>query len=165
MSDMRKALKQAGVVSDKQARQAAHADRVHRKELGEEGLAAERERRDETLREEQAQAKRAAAEREREVHAQKGAESRRLRMAQLVRAHDLGAQEAGPHRFYFALADGEIAFVDVSDSLARRLTQGDAAIIDGVGLLDRDFGVISGKIAAELEAIERTRIVLWNARG
>ncbi|MBM3318243.1 MAG: hypothetical protein FJY75_10385, partial [Candidatus Eisenbacteria bacterium] len=46
MADLRKALKDAGVVSEKELRQARHADRVRRKELGEEGLEAQREHRE-----------------------------------------------------------------------------------------------------------------------
>jgi len=165
MADMRDALKKAGAVNEKQVRQAKHEDRVHRKQSGAEGLEAERRRKGEELAAEQARRKRSDAERERERRAQQEAESRRVRLEHLLRTHDLAAQEAGPHRFYFSLSHGEVAFVDVSDALARRLAQGDAAIVDGAGLLERDFGIIPGKVAVECQAIERSRILLWNARG
>jgi uncharacterized protein YaiL (DUF2058 family) len=158
-------MKKAGVVSDTQVRQAQHGERVHRKELGAEGVAAERRQRDEELRAEQARRRREDAEREKARRSAQETEERRARLEQLVRAHDLGAAESGPRRFYFALANGEIAFVDVSDSLARRLGQGDAAILDGRGLLERDFALVPGKVAAEVERIERPRILLWNARA
>jgi uncharacterized protein YaiL (DUF2058 family) len=165
MGDLRDAMKKAGVVSDKQVRQAKHGDRVHRKAAGAEGLAAEREQRDAAFAAEQARHRREDAEREQERQAQQEAAGVRGRLEQLVRANDLTAQESGPRRFYFALPSAEVAFVDVSDALARRLAQGDVAILDGRGLLDRDFGLVPGKIAREIEGIDRARILLWNARS
>ncbi len=165
MSDLRKALKQAGVVSAKQVRQAQHDDRVRRKELGEEGLAAERRQKDEAHQAEEAQRKSADAEREKRQRSEREAAARLARLQELLRSHDLAPRGAGPVRFYFTLPDERIFFLDVSDALARRLAQGDAAIIDGQGVLDRDFGIIPGKVAVELERIARQRIVLWHARG
>jgi uncharacterized protein YaiL (DUF2058 family) len=165
MSDLRKALKQAGVVSEKDIRRAQHEKRVERKELGEEGLEAERRRRDEELRAEQARRHQAGAERVQEQRARKENEERRLRVEGLLRTSDLAMREAGQRRFYFAMPDGEVAFVDVSDALSRRLAQGDAAIIDGKGISEREFAIIPGKVATELEAVDRTRILMWNGRG
>jgi len=165
MSDLRDAMKKAGVVSEKQVRQAQHGDRVHRKEAGAEGLAAERGQRDTAYAAEQARHRRADAEREKGLRAQRETEGQRGRLGQLVRANDLSAQEAGPRRFYFALPSAEVAFVDVSEALARRLSQGDVAIVDGAGILERDFGLVSGKVAREIEGLDRSRILLWNARG
>jgi uncharacterized protein YaiL (DUF2058 family) len=164
MADLRDAMKKAGVVSDKQVRQSRHEARVHRSEVGAEGVEAERMRRDEELRAETERRGAADAERDRARRAGAEAEARRVRLKALVRDHDLSVSDAGPRRFYFTVAGGEIAFVDVSDPLARRLAQGDAAIIDGRGFLERDFGIVSGKIAVECETIERSSILLWNAR-
>jgi uncharacterized protein YaiL (DUF2058 family) len=165
MSDLRKALKQAGVVSEKDIRRAQHEKRVERKELGEDGLEAERRRRDEELRAEQAQRQQAGAERVQEQRARKENAERRLRVEGLLPTSDLAIREAGPRRFYFAMPDGEVAFVDVSDAMSRRLAQGDAAIIVGKGISERDFAIIPGKVAAELEAVDRARILMWNGRG
>ena len=46
MSDMREAMRKAGLVTDKQVRQAKHKDRVHRKEVGPDGLKRERRERE-----------------------------------------------------------------------------------------------------------------------
>jgi uncharacterized protein YaiL (DUF2058 family) len=164
MSDLRDAMKKAGVVSEKQVRQAKHGDRVHHKEVGAQGLAAEREQRDAAFAAEQERRGREDAEREKARQAQQEAQGQPGRLPQLVRANDLALQEAGPRRFYFALPSAEVAFVDVSDALARRLAQGDVAIVDGAGILERDFGLVTGKIAREIEGIDRSRILLWNAR-
>lgn len=165
MSDLRDAMKKAGVVSEKQVRQARHGDRVHRKEVGADGLAAEREQREAAFATEQARRRSEDAEMEKARRERQASAAPPLHLAQLVRANDLSVQEAGPRRFYFALPSAEVAFVDVSDALARRLSQGDVAIVDGAGILERDFGLVTGKIAREIEAIERSRILLWNARG
>ena len=165
MSDLRDAMKKAGVVSEKQVRQAKHGDRVHHTEVGAKGVAAEREQRDAAFAAEQARHRREDAERETALRAQQETEGQHGRLKQLVRANDLSVQEAGPRRFYFALPSAEVAFVDVSDAMARRLAQGDVAIVDGAGLLERDFGLVTGKIAREIEGIDRSRILIWNARG
>jgi len=165
MADLRKALKDAGVVSEKELRQARHADRVRRKELGEEGLEAQREHREAELRVEQAERKRADAEGQRRLRAEQEAAGRAARLAALLRAQDLAAREAGSARYYFTMPGGEIAYVEVGDGLSRRLAQGDAAIVDGRGLLDREFGIIPGKAAAELDGIARERIIVWHAHG
>jgi uncharacterized protein YaiL (DUF2058 family) len=146
-------------------RQAKHEERVRRTELGEEGLEAERRRHAEELLAEEAARKQAQAERTQAEREEHEAASRGTRLEGILRANDLAAREAGQSRFYFTLSDGEIVFVDVADTLARRLAMGDAAIVDGRGILQREFAIVSGKVAVELEAIDRSRILMWNARG
>ena len=165
MGDLRDAMKKAGVVSDQQVRRAKHGDRVHRKEVGPEGLAAEREQRAAALEAEQARRRQADAEREKTHQTEHAALARRESLQQILRANDLSAQESGPRRFYFVLPGAEVAFVDVSDALARRLAQGDAAVVNATGLLEREFGLVPGKIAVEIEGIDPSRILLWNARA
>lgn len=164
MADLRKALKQAGVVSDKEIRQAQHADRVRRKELGEEGLAEERRRKEAEQLAAEAERKRADAERQKRERAAQESAGRTSRITGLLRSQDLSAREVGSARYYFALPGGEIAYVEVNDALSRRLAQGDAAIIDGSGLLDREFGIVPGKVAVEVESVARERILVWHAR-
>ena len=164
MSDIRKALRQAGLVSDKNIRQAKHKDRVHRKEVGSAGLAAEREAKEAAHRAEQARRKQADTALEEKRREQQEIAGQQTRLESLLRTRDISAQEAGPRRFYFELADGRISFVDVSVALVRRLAQGDVAIVDGDGILDRQFALITGKTAHELEALDPSRIIHWNVR-
>lgn len=164
MSDLRKALREAGLVSEKQVRQAKHTQRVKRKELGEEGLAAQRAARAAEREAEAARKREADRQRNEAVLQEKATEGSRTRVHSLLREESLLEREAGPKRFYFALPDGLITFLEVSPGLAKRLTQGDAAIVGAEGVLKSEFTAISGKAAAELERLDRGRILMWNAR-
>ncbi len=164
MSDLRKALQEAGLVSEKQIRQAKHQERVERKDLGQEGLAAQRRQREAEQLAELAQKREADRQRNEARLEEKAAEGGRGRVTSLLREESLIEREAGPKRFYFALPDGRITFLEVSPGLARRLTQGDAAIVDAAGVIKAGFTAVSGKAAVELERLDRKRILMWNAR-
>jgi len=162
--DLKKALKKAGLASEKEVRQARHQDRLRRKELGEEGLAEERERLERERRAEQARRREADRERERDLQAKREERSRVARLSGILQDADVLAREGGPRRFFFETPSGPIFFVDVSEGLARRLALGDAAVIAAQGVLPREFAIVSGKAAREIEQIERARILFWNAK-
>ena len=162
--DIRKALKKAGLASDKDVRQAKHQDRLRRTELGTEGLAAERRRVELEQQAEQARRRQADRERERLLQARREEQGRLGKIAGLLQDADLLLREAGPRRFFFEMPGGEIVFVDVAEALARRLIQGDAAVIHAGGILPREFSIVSGKAAREIEQLDRARVLFWNAR-
>jgi hypothetical protein len=163
--DLRKALEKSGLASQKKLRQAKHQDRVRRKQLGEEGLEAERAQREQDHRAEQAARRNADRARERTRQAQQAEAARAAKITHLLQEANLLPREAGPRRFYFETPAGTIPFVEVSEALARRLIQGDAAIADAAGILPAGFAVISGKAAAELAALEKPRLLHWNVRA
>lgn len=163
MGDMKDALRKAGLVSDKEARQAAHRDRVRRKELGEEGLAAERRSLEVAEREEAERRRHEDQARDSKLRAQRAEAERDEKVTRLITEGDLLLREGGPKRFYFEAQGGRIYFLDVSDQLSRRLAQGDAAIVDARGVLRNNYTAVSGKTAAELRALDATRILFWNA--
>lgn len=164
MSDLSDALKKAGLVSDKEIRQKKHGDRVKRKKLGKDGLEAERRQREEAHEAEQERKREEDREREKQVRADKASAGGQSRLVSLLKDADLSTREAGPKRFFFQLPDGRITFLDVAPGLVRRLAQGDTAILDSRELLPRDFAIVTGKVATEVERMEPGRILLWNAR-
>ncbi len=164
MSDLQKALREAGLISEKQARQAKHKQRVTRKELGQDGLAEQRKEREAQRQAEQMRKREADRERNQAVIEEKATDGSRHRVHSLLREESLLEREGGPKRFYFVLPDGLITFLEVSPGLAKRLGQGDAAIVSAEGVLSSEFTAISGKAAAELERLDRGRILMWNVR-
>ena len=164
MGDMKDALRKAGLASQKQVRQVEHAGRVHRTNVGAEGLEAERSERETELRAEQERKRAADRARERELQAHREDEARRSRVEALLRDGSLMAREGGPRRFYFTHPSGQVHFLDVSPGLVRRLQMGDAAIVDACGLLPTDFIAIAGKNAHELRLVDSERILFWNVR-
>ena len=165
MGDMKDAMRKAGLVSPKQIRQVEHAGRVHRTDIGAEGLEAEQAAREAELQAEQERKRAADRARERELQADHGGETRRARVAALLQDANLMSREGGPKRFYFTHPTGRIHFLDVSPGLTRRLQMGDAAIVDATGVLATDFIAIAGKAAHELRLIDRERILCWNVRS
>jgi uncharacterized protein YaiL (DUF2058 family) len=164
MGDMKDALRRAGLASNKDLRQAAHQERVRKKQLGEEGLAAERHRKAEEYQAEQKRGKQEDREREEALRAQRENAERRTKVERLLSDGDLTTREAGPRRFYFETPGGRIFFLDVSPALVRRFSQGDAAIVDTRGILRADFAAVSGKVAHEVALLDSARILLWNTR-
>ncbi|MFH1143194.1 MAG: DUF2058 family protein [Candidatus Eisenbacteria bacterium] len=157
-------MKRAGLASDKEIRQAQHQERVRRKELGQEGLEEERRRLERERQAAQVRRRDADRERERLLQQRREAQSRTARIAGLLQDADTLPREGGPRRFFFEMPAGPIAFIDVSEGLARRLVQGDAAIVAARGLLARDFAVVGGKAAREVEQLDRERLLFWNIR-
>lgn len=162
--DIRKALKKAGLASEKDLRRTRHEERVRRTEMGAEGLAEEQQRREQERLAEEARKRQADRDRERAMQTRREEETRLGKLAGLLQEADVLGREGGPRRFFFELPDGAIVFVDVSESLARRLIQGDAAIIRATGVLSKEFSVVSGKAAKEIEQLDRARVLFWNAR-
>ncbi len=164
MADMRDALKKAGMVSDKQIRQTKHQDRVKRKELGLDGLEAERQKRDDRYREEQSKKKHT----DKKTNLLKAASQvdleKKTALKRIIKEENILAREGGNKRFYFQLPDGTIPFIEISPILGKRLAQGDAAIVDSEQILIDDFAVLSGKAAHQLSALEQERIIFWNVK-
>ena len=164
MADLRDAFKKAGMVSDKQIRQAKHDHRVKRKKVGLAGLEAERKEIDEQYKREQdrkrqSDQERASADSEAKVEAESQTVLRRL-----IKEENILPREGGNKRFYFQLPDGLIPYIEISPTLGKRLSQGDAAIVNSQEILSDDFAVLSGKAAHRLGALEQERILFWNIK-
>jgi Uncharacterized protein conserved in bacteria (DUF2058) len=161
MADMRDAMKRAGIVSDKQVRRAKHQKRVHRKEVGQDGLEAERLKKEAEFQKEQELKREADKVRAIEQRQQQELTQQEASCLTLIREENLLLREAGTKRFYFQLPTDYISFVEISPGLARRLAQGDAAIVDAESVLPDGFAVLSGKAAHHLSQMEKERIIFW----
>ena len=54
--------------------------------------------------------------------------------------------------------------VEVSPGACKRLSQGDVAIVNAEGILRTEFALITGKDAHQLDSLDASRILVWNAR-
>jgi uncharacterized protein len=162
MSDLRDQLRKAGLVSDKQVRQAKHQDRLHRQEVGHEGLQSERADAEEAFRRQQEEQRRLDREREegrkREQAEQQRAEALRTR----VRGGWLREATSGARRFYFVVDGGRITYLDLSDGALRRLTGGSAAIVETRGAVRGEFCLVDGNAAQSLAREHPEIIRFWN---
>jgi uncharacterized protein YaiL (DUF2058 family) len=162
MSDLRDQLRKAGLVSDKQVRRAKHEERVHAKQVGHDGVEAERRAEEERLlaeAEERRKADKARAEAQKKL--QEEAEARD-RLSNLIRAGWIREATAGSRRIFFETRTGRISFLDLSDSAVRRLSTGRAAIIETCGLVRGEFCVVTDRAAEGIRASQPEIIRLWS---
>lgn len=162
MADIRDQLKKAGLLTEKQVRQAKHQERLHAAEVGFAGLEAERRAAEqkelaEVAARREADRRRAEEERRRE---RESAASQRL--AQLVRGGWIREATAGSHRFFFVSRSGRISFLDLSDMAARRLAIGAAAIVETQGFVRGEHCVVNDRVASELSQLQPEMVRFYN---
>jgi uncharacterized protein YaiL (DUF2058 family) len=159
MSDsLRDQLLKAGLISEKQARQAAHTQRVDRKQQGRQGVEAEREQRKQQV-EAERQAKR-EADKAREAARRDRVLDRETenRLRQIVASGRID-KTRGPRRFYFLTRDDRLPSVEVSDELAARLERGGAAIVESP---EGELTIVDGDAARRVAELDPAWLRVWN---
>ena len=142
MGSLEDALRKSGLVSKKQAKQARHQKRVHRSEVGRDGLKVEREEKDRAYREQQEKrkdadrhleterAKKDAAQREPLSSGGPGSEGHASAMSMADRIYrGVLGRTGGPKQYFFTLSGGQIRQVEVNDETFRRLEDGGAGVV------------------------------------
>jgi uncharacterized protein len=162
MSDLRDQLLKAGLVSSKQVRQAKHQERVHRKEVGQDGLQAERSQRERAAEEARQEKRRLDREREEARRRHREEEERAEALARRIRAGWIRDATAGGRRFYFVVEEGRITYLDLSDQAVRRLQAGSAAILSSLGAVRGEFCVVDAGAAGSLARDHPEAIRFWN---
>ncbi len=165
MSDLREQLRKAGLVSSKQVRQARHEDRLHRKEVGRDGLEAERLERENAAREAAEEKRRRDREIEESRRASRAEEERTRLLGRRIEAGWIREATGGARRFYFVAEKDRITYLDLSDQAVRRLLGGTAAIVDACRIGRGEFCVVDGATAASLARDENELIRYWNRSG
>jgi uncharacterized protein YaiL (DUF2058 family) len=127
MGDLRDALKKAGLIDDKAEKRLKHEERVQKKELGREGLEAQRLKDDaeRRARDEQKRGDTKVAQQRLDQERQRAEKWKRLLSAIESEAIRGGA---GPRRFHFRDAEGHLPYLMVDDEIGRRLEAGELAI-------------------------------------
>lgn len=162
MSDLREQLLKAGLVTSRQVRQAKHDDRVHRKEVGQPGLEAERAAQERAEAERREAKRRADRERE-ETQRRRAAEQQVAeRLQARIRAGWIREATAGAKRFFFVTGGGRITYLDLSDGAARRLLAGTAAIVETRGAVRGEFCVVDASAAQSLAREHPDVLHFWN---
>jgi uncharacterized protein YaiL (DUF2058 family) len=162
VSDLREQMLKAGLVSGKQVRQAKHEERVHRKEVGREGIEAERAAADRAFQARQEEKRLRDREREEARRRSQAAEERVLALQTRIRAGWIREATAGGKRFFFVVDGGRITYLDLSDDAARRLQLGRAAVADGRGIVRGEYCVVDAGTALSLSRDHPEVILFWN---
>ncbi len=162
MGDIREQLLKAGLVSKKKARQAAHQERIHRKEVGHDGIAAEKEAQDRTFREEQEQRRRLDQEREHARRTEAAIREKELLKERMIRTGWIRDACGGNRRYFFTVDGDRITYLDLNDQAVRRLNSGNAAVVRTGGLVRGEFCLVDSNCAASLAREFPEIICLWN---
>jgi uncharacterized protein len=160
MQNLRDKLLKAGLVTEKQAQEAARDQRQ-----GAPGKHREREKQvsvEERQRREAFAAREAEVAEERRKEAAKQAEARMQsdrarRLRQLVETHRI--REAGEVVFHYVRRSGKIGRLDVSLSTQKMLEQGGAAVVEDPG--SPDCAVVPGEAAARIHQVDPQAIRFW----
>jgi uncharacterized protein YaiL (DUF2058 family) len=156
---MREALRKAGIVSSKEARQSEHQERVRRKQLGHEGLKAEQRQRAEQSRKEQEQKRARDRQVERERQARLESAQERLDVVGMIASGLVQGAGSGSKQYFFTLPSGQITYLELSDSAYKSLQAGSAAIVESSGAVPSQLCVVSAQTARALQA-HRPEVVL-----
>ncbi len=168
MPTLKDQMLKAGLVSKKDAKRAAHSQRVETKQTGREEIErrAEAERAALALQVEQQREadRRLAAQRKTEQEAREQALQAELRAAAQIDAalRDGRIEHWEGNRSYYFIAQGqEIEFLGVSDDAARRLAEGKAAIVR-TGDPRSPFTLLHAGAAQRLRELAPGRIAAWH---
>jgi uncharacterized protein YaiL (DUF2058 family) len=160
MQNLRDKLLKAGLVTEKQATEAARDQK--------QGVPRKHREREEQVSEEERQRREAFAAREAEVaeerrkEAAKQAEARMQserarRLRQLVETHRI--REPGEVSFHYVKRSGKIGRLDVSVQTQKNLEQGAAAVVDDPG--SPDCAVVPGEAAKRIYQVDPQAIRFW----
>jgi uncharacterized protein YaiL (DUF2058 family) len=127
MGDLRDALKKAGLIDDKADKRLKHEERVQRKELGREGLEAQKRADEEARRARDDQKKGDAKAAQQRLDQDRQRSERWKKLLSSLESEALQGS-SGPRRFHFRDADGHLPYLLVDDDTGRRLEAGELAI-------------------------------------
>ena len=127
MGDLRDALKKAGLIDEKADKRLKHEERVQRKELGREGLEAQKRADEEARRARDEQKKGDAKTAQQRLDSDRQRSERWKKLLSSLESEALQGG-SGPRRFHFQDADGHLPYLLVDDETGRRLEAGELAI-------------------------------------
>ena len=159
MGSMRDAFKKANLISGKDVKRLEHEERVHRSEVGREGVEREKEQRKQEI--EQSQ----QADREATRKAQERIEKERKEDLEIAACKALIADEArrpaagASVRYFFELRDGRLPFVEVGEQDLRQLQAGALSIVRLAEGSAHVYGLILTAHARRIAAVLPERVV------
>ncbi len=152
-------LKKSKLINKERAKQLAHEARVTRKKSGgdvaRDAELAGKTKAFEQLRAEERRQKRDA---ERARQAAQRDKAKRAEVKQLVQSRDLGEEAAGGRRWHFLTTGGQLPFLPVNESTAKRLEAGEYAIVADPNVAWPHYVLVPREVAQALAAVEREAV-------
>jgi uncharacterized protein YaiL (DUF2058 family) len=161
MSDLRKALIDAGLLSKQESRRQEHEERVKGKTLGREGREAEQRKQD-AERDQRSQDRKTGvqeAQQRRNEDARSDTDWKILQKR--IESEAITSGLNGPRRFHYREPDGHLPYLGVDDQVGRRLEAGELCIVRAPGS-GRRVAVVPRALADALRA-QRPDWLLFHA--
>lgn len=159
MSSLRDQLLKAGLVSQKQARQSEHQQRVKRKSTGRDGLEAEKAAKQAEIAAQKAADRQADKARAADQNAAVDARNLQNQIAQIVSGGRARVDDRGRRRFFFETRDGRVLYLALGDP------ENDQLISGQLGIVESESGkvsVIDRATAARVAELDPRWIRCWN---
>lgn len=160
--NLRDQLKKANLLSDKQAKQLAHEQRVERKEKGRETLEQEAAVREQHVRALQTQQRETTRRDQAELDRQKKQREESVAVDALL----AGAKKPGPGavKFYFAVADGSLPWLELSPREAQEVRAGQLCIVRAGAVSTHNYRLLPLEAARRVARV-RPDSVAFAPRG
>ncbi len=165
MDSLKDQLLKTKLVNKKQLRRLEHEKRVKQKELGRDGVQAEKDLRRQELKKKE-ELKQAEQKKQNQLRLKAEEEIKaQQRIDELVAGANVLESAFGPRRFYFVDSIGKIPFLEVSEAIAARLEKGDLAIVEIREGRHPGFFLVSAGVAARLKQLDSETVRFWNQEG
>ncbi len=161
MGDLSKELLKAGLISEKQARQTTHKERVQNKKMGHQG------RQEEESRQKAAHEQRLAKQRETDHNRNKVEQQvveekmTRTRLKDLVK-NGVATGTGGNRRFYLIASHGKVPYLEVNEDAIHALQRGRLGIVRIPDQKLERFVLLAREKAEQVKSVQPDLVVLLN---
>lgn len=164
MGNLRDQLKKAKVISEKKARQLAHEERVHRKEVGHKGLEQEQAERTDELRKLQSEDRKVRAEEQQALDTARKQTAEVAACEEILRKEVVTPRARAGQRWYFELEDGALPWFEIDASTRFQLEAGAFWVVRTGPAGSYQFGLLASDHARRV-AKSLPEVVAWAPRG
>jgi uncharacterized protein YaiL (DUF2058 family) len=164
VGNLRDQLKQANVLSKKDAKRLAHEERMRRKELGRAGLEAEESARRGALESQTAETRAADRERQAQLEASRKQREEAAACREILRTGVEQPDRRGTIRWFFETADGALPWLMLDHGTCAQLTSGATCIVRIGATGAHAYGLLGTELARRVHRQFPDRVA-WSAPG
>ena len=152
MGDLRDQLKKAKILSDKRARQLAHEERIHHKQVGRDGVEREQAEHRAELQRLQGEERATQKAAQEVVDAAKREAAERAACAEILRRDVVQVRRGGNQRWYFQLADGSLPWFEVDEGMSFKLQSGAFWVVWAGPVDSHDYRLLPAEFGERVSA-------------
>lgn len=161
MGNLRDQFQKANLLSKKDAKRLAHEERVTRTEIGREGVAAAQQAHLAEVESLQAAQRAQQKLTQAQIDAERRATEERAACEQILEQDLVRPSPQGRVRWYFAIDDGSLPWLELSEIDARRMQAGEFAIARVGASTAHDYGMLAVAAAKRVARLYPDKIAWW----